>query len=521
MNNPFLLSLSTLISEDLAFLYGLFSVKNETMAAIVFVFCFTLGVIFGDILLYGVGVLIRKYSHVLIVKKLLKFFPEVNPNKSFKNFGLFEEFLIFTRFIPGTRLPTYIYCGIKGYSLFSFVSILLMSTVIYTGLGVFLILLSDGINISNTSIWLKILTVVFVGFTTIGTFKIILLCRKLKKRYGEILRPLRILIFRLRFFEFLPTVIFYLPFVPYFLYLLIRFRGFSAALSSNPGIRMSGLVGELKSDIDKLILQYTPSYRLKLRRINTKKELSSQVGDFKFPLIAKPDSGMRGTGVVLIHSMKELEEYSKQSKKSFIIQEYYKSRFEWGVFYYRMPKEDIGCIFSITDKGFPVVTGNGVDNLYELVLKDPYRRNRFDKIFSESDIDPFLVLKDQEELIINVRGSHSKGCIFWNGNSYLEEKYTSHIRSVLDKLPGFNIGRVDVRFKSFEELMNGEFKIIEINGAGAESGNMYDPNMSYVDAYKILIKQWNLIFKIGCLNKKKNIKSDGLYCFLKTIISYK
>lgn len=521
INNPIFLSISTLISEDLAFIYGLFSVKSESMNAIIFITFYTLGVLVGDILLYGVGVLTRKYSHLFIVQKLLKLFPKVDPNRSFEKFGIFEEFLIFTRFIPGTRLPTYIYCGIKGYSLFSFISILSMSTFVYSLLGISLILLSDGIDISNTSIWLKIVSVLLVSLTTIGIFKSLLLCKNLKRKYGEVLRPLRILIFRLRFLEFLPTVVFYLPFVPYFVYLLIRYRGFSAALSSNPGISMSGFVGELKSDIDKLILKHIPSYRLKLKKIDIEEELISQISNFEFPFIAKPDSGMRGTGVTLINNLEELEEYSRQSKKSFIIQEYYESNFEWGVFYYRMPDDKKGHVFSITDKGFPLVIGNGVDNIYELVLKDPYKRNRFDWIFSDSSIDPFLIPKDKEKLVLNVRGSHSKGCIFWNGESYLEEEYTSNLKSVLDKLPGFNIGRVDVRFKSFEGLLNGEFKLIEINGSGAESGNMYDPDMSYLETYKILIKQWSLIFKIGDLNKRKNINRDGLYCFFKTILSYK
>lgn len=521
LDNPFFLSIGTLVSEDLAFVSGLFSVKNSSMTAITFILAYSIGVLIGDILLYGLGVLTRKYSHIKVISKLLSFFPYSKKIDNHDKFGFFEEFLVFTRFIPGTRLPTYIYCGFTGYSLLNFVFILFISTVFYAGLGTSLILLSDSIDITNTSLFIKFSSVIFVSFLTIRIFKLLFLLRKLKFKYNEVIRPLSILILRLKFLEFLPTIIFYLPFVPYFMFLLIKYRGFSSALSSNPAIAMSGFVGELKSDIDQLIIKYIPSYNLKLKSIDNTKSINSQIEEFEFPVIAKPDSGMRGTGVALINSIEELTKYASKSKKKFVIQEYYDSPHEWGVFYYRFPGTYNGEIFSIVDKEFPKVIGDGRSTLYELVLKDRYRKNRFDWIFSDSTIDPFYIPMRDERYILSIRGSHSKGCIFWNGEKYLNEEYTKNIKKVLDQLPGFHIGRVDLRFQDLEGLKRGEFKLIEINGAGAESGNMYDPEMSYINTYKILIKQWNLIFKIGEINKKRQGKSSGVLSFLKTILTYK
>ena len=51
------------------------------------------------------------------------------------------------------------------------------------------------------------------------------------------------------FFEFWPGFIIYLPVVLQALWLVIRYRGLSLPLISNPGIYLSGMVGESKEDI--------------------------------------------------------------------------------------------------------------------------------------------------------------------------------------------------------------------------------------------------------------------------------
>ena len=47
----------------------------------------------------------------------------------------------------------------------------------------------------------------------------------------------------------------------------------------------------------------------------------------------------------------------------------------------------------------------------------------------------------------------------------------------------FHCGRLDVRFDSIEALRRGKFKIIEINGAGAEAIQYWDPKLSLTEAF--------------------------------------
>jgi hypothetical protein len=69
-------------------------------------------------------------------------------------------------------------------------------------------------------------------------------------------------------------------------------------------------------------------------------------------------------------------------------------------------------------------------------------------------------------------------------------------------LPGFFIGRYDVRFSSEGDLRAGRnFQILELNGAGAEATSIYDARNSLRSAYRTLFRQWELVFAIGAANR--------------------
>ena len=64
-------------------------------------------------------------------------------------------------------------------------------------------------------------------------------------------------------------------------------------------------------------------------------------------------------------------------------------------------------------------------------------------------------------------------------------------------LPGFSIGRYDVRFSSIEDVRKGKgFAILKLNGAASEATNAYDSSNSLCEAYRILFRQWEFVFAI-------------------------
>src|SRR5205814_8830399 len=90
------------------------------------------------------------------------------------------------------------------------------------------------------------------------------------------------------------------------------------------------------------------------------------------------------------------------------------------------------------------------------------------------------------------------------------------LRGVFDaisrELPGFFVGRYDIRYGSDSELRAGQnFQIIELNGAASEATNIYDSSNSIWSAYATLYRQWEIVYRIGAENRHRGNQPAGLW----------
>jgi hypothetical protein len=84
--------------------------------------------------------------------------------------------------------------------------------------------------------------------------------------------------------------------------------------------------------------------------------------------------------------------------------------------------------------------------------------------------------------------------------------HTEHLERVIDeisqRLPGFFVGRYDIRYANEEDFKQGRnLQIIELNGATSEATSIYDARNSLFSAYGTLFRQWRLVFAIGAINR--------------------
>jgi hypothetical protein len=87
----------------------------------------------------------------------------------------------------------------------------------------------------------------------------------------------------------------------------------------------------------------------------------------------------------------------------------------------------------------------------------------------------------------------------------------TRIDAISRALPGFYIGRYDVRFSSVEEFRKGEgFTILELNGAASEATSAYEADKSLREGYSILFKQWEFVFAIAGENRLRGHRADPL-----------
>lgn len=92
--------------------------------------------------------------------------------------------------------------------------------------------------------------------------------------------------------------------------------------------------------------------------------------------------------------------------------------------------------------------------------------------------------------------------------------YSEELRARIDQisqaLPGFYIGRYDVRYSTDSDLRAGRFTILELNGSASEATSIYDARNSLWSAYRTLFRQWELVYAIGAENRRRGAGVAGL-----------
>lgn len=297
----------------------------------------------------------------------------------------------------------------------------------------------------------------------------------------------------------------YLPIYPIFIFLCLRARSFFFYAAANPGIKNGGFLGESKKDIYAMVPpDLQPKTIFFSKNSDPALVLDQLIGSgFHFPMIGKPDIGARGRCVKKLEDAEELFNYAGNSPVDFHIQEYILYEKEAGIFYYRFPGQKKGNISGIVEKEFLKVKGDGMRNIRELLKSDPRAILQIPRLeFTEPKMLN-RILPDGEDYIVVPYGNHSRGALFLDGRSLINERLIEMIDGLCRQIPSFYFGRMDIRYESRELLEAGKsFSILEVNGAGSEPTHMYDPGHSIFFAWREIVRHWVLLFKISRANHR-------------------
>jgi hypothetical protein len=243
--------------------------------------------------------------------------------------------------------------------------------------------------------------------------------------------------------------------------------------------------------------------------------------NWAWPLIFKPDVGQRGAGVRLIDSLMEARQYLAENPFAIVVQPYHPGPFEAGIFYYRHPDQPRGRIFSITDKQFPILTGDGNSTIEKLIWRHRRCRMQAKTFLARHEEARDRVLANGEAFRLAIAGNHCQGTLFADGAHLITPELEQAIDTVAQSFSGFYFGRFDIRYADIDQLKSGErFTIIELNGVTSESTNLYDPSWSILRAYRTLFQQWSILFRIGAMNRWKNHPRTSLMALAREIWRY-
>ncbi len=181
-------------------------------------------------------------------------------------------------------------------------------------------------------------------------------------------------------------------------------------------------------------IPYTVIYKNNVKQwYNFVHHLGSLPQGVGFPLIFKPNTcTSKGNNVEKLYNVTEAVNYiNKFPHNEIIIQQFDDSPYEASILYERYPIFKHGKVISIVQK----------------------------------------ILHDKDAVNYNVTTSH-----MIDRPDLITPKLNEVIDKISRQIPGFYVGRYDVKFKSINDIMNGKFKVIELNGTMGVDHRAYTKN---------------------------------------------
>ncbi len=502
-----LLIASAFVSEDLTCIGAGLLVAQGRMDFVAAILACWLGNFLSDLALYVAG---RWLGRPVLSRAPLRWFiPRDRVDAAAAWFGARSARAIFvSRFVPGLRLPTYVAAGVLRTNLAVCTLYFALACAIWTPIIVgFSALVGTRAydSLEQLGRWGLPAALILIA----AIFFVERVGLKLLSHRG---RRLLVGSFgRVRHFEFWPRWVFYAPVTAYVVWLALRHRSLSLVTAVNPAIRGGGLVGESKSEILEA-LRASGAPVPALRTVGANLGAAERVAaanaflrdhELSYPVVLKPDVGERGEGVSIVRDDAQLGTYLAAATRDTIVQEYADGH-EFGVFYYRIPGEERGCVFSIAEKRLPTLTGDGVRTLERLILDDA-RAVRMAPVYLRTNASRLRTVPAVgAEAPIAEIGTHSLGAVFLDGEAFRTPALEDAFDRISRAFGGFYFGRYDVRATDLDVFRRGEgFRILELNGLTSEAAHIYDPRHGLVEAYRVLFEQWRIAFRIAAENRRR------------------
>lgn len=317
---------------------------------------------------------------------------------------------------------------------------------------------------------------------------------------------LKLFFHKLFHWEYWPFQVVYFPIYFLWAWYALKARTIFFFNACNPTMKNGGFIMDSKKEIYDLI---PPHYYPKTTFVQEKIPLEDletllKTSNINFPLIAKPDIGLRGSAVKKINDFDELKAYHHKANFDYLLQDLIPYENEVGIFYVRFPHEKTGRITGIVAKEFMIVSGDGKTTIEDLVKQNPRFELQLQALRKEYGDALKTILPKGEKLNLVPYGNHARGSKFLDYSHLISAQLTQVIDDMCQQIPDFYFGRMDLMYHTWQELEHGQnFLIVELNGAASEPTHIYDPKHSIFFAWKELARHITYMFQISRQNHKR------------------
>ncbi len=283
----------------------------------------------------------------------------------------------------------------------------------------------------------------------------------------------------------------------YYLYNAAKYRSLTFFSACNPALSFGGMLADNKTEAYDIIPnRYLPQMTTYDPKVNLLNQLNEN--GLEFPVIVKPNMGYKGFAVRECNSIEDLESYFDQldPKKEWLIQEYINKKCEYSIMYHCFPQSQDYGVTSISNKKYPRVIGDGVSTMKQLIAR--YKNAFVDKEYLNHKwrAKLYVVPKVNEEIVLHHIGNYSRGSQFYSQMDDNDLLLSAAMHDVFSDDEEIYFCRLDIKADSMGAVRNGDFKIMEINGAKSEPLHIYDPQYSFWDRIKEVKRHWKLMTNI-------------------------
>ncbi|MFN5335108.1 MAG: hypothetical protein ACK5BV_07985 [Bacteroidota bacterium] len=305
--------------------------------------------------------------------------------------------------------------------------------------------------------------------------------------------------------ELWPFKVVYFPISFVWLWYMMKSRAVWFFTPSNPTLSFGGFEGEGKKEM----YEQLPSHLIpKTMYVESDEDFGKVIFTlntmgFRYPIVVKPDVGMKGILFRKIDTEEQLLEYHKKIPVTYIIQELIDLPLEVSVFYYRYPDSPKGKVSGFFAKELLHVIGNGTDSVHALIQQHPRARFREDELKRKHGHVFQHVLANGEKFYLSYAGNHNRGARFISLKNEIDDALHQVFDDLNKHVPHFYYGRYDIKTLSVEDLKAGRnYYILEYNGSGAEPNHIYDAGLTLWEAYREILHHWKVLYEISKYNHK-------------------
>jgi hypothetical protein len=301
----------------------------------------------------------------------------------------------------------------------------------------------------------------------------------------------------------------YIPLLPLWLWCIIKARNFWFFTAANPSLSFGGMDGERKWEMYSNLPFGSYPLSVFIEPSESLQDIlkAMEEAGLKFPVAAKPDMGMGGMMFKKIYTKEQLSYYHSVMDRTYVLQELILWPMEVSVFYYRIPGQKKGTITGLIKKENPVVTGDGVSTLTELVQKHEAAHILTETLQEKHQEKINKVLLKGEVFVLEDVHNRSRGAKIISLSNEIDER----LLRVMDELSlysnTFFYGRFDIKCNSIEDLKSGmRFSVLEFNGSGSGVQQVYGNGYSLTEACSIIAQHWKTLCRISIINYGRGIR---------------